>query len=85
MTEPKLNYLHCPDASGGHRMAYWQWGNPGSGHVVLCVHGLSRQGSHLREMNHGPRFWATVQSVFPEFETARKALRNHAPESLPAF
>lgn len=25
-------------------MAYWQWGNPGSGHVVLCVHGLSRQG-----------------------------------------
>ena len=44
MTEPKLNYLRCPDASGGHRMAYWQWGNPDSGHVVLCVHGLSRQG-----------------------------------------
>ncbi len=25
-------------------MAYWQWGNPQAGHVVLCVHGLSRQG-----------------------------------------
>jgi pimeloyl-ACP methyl ester carboxylesterase len=25
-------------------MAYWQWGNPQSEHVVLCVHGLSRQG-----------------------------------------
>jgi len=25
-------------------MAYWQWGNPEAGHVVLCVHGLSRQG-----------------------------------------
>ena len=25
-------------------MAYWQWGNPTSAHVVLCVHGLSRQG-----------------------------------------
>lgn len=25
-------------------MAYWEWGNPQSGHVVLCVHGLSRQG-----------------------------------------
>ena len=25
-------------------MAYWQWGNPGAAHVVLCVHGLSRQG-----------------------------------------
>ncbi len=25
-------------------MAYWQWGNPQSSHVVVCVHGLSRQG-----------------------------------------
>jgi len=25
-------------------MAYWQWGNPQAAHVVLCVHGLSRQG-----------------------------------------
>jgi pimeloyl-ACP methyl ester carboxylesterase len=25
-------------------MAYWQWGRPDAGHVVVCVHGLSRQG-----------------------------------------
>ena len=25
-------------------MAYWQWGNPAAAHVVVCVHGLSRQG-----------------------------------------
>ena len=25
-------------------MAYWQWGNPEAGHVIVCVHGLSRQG-----------------------------------------
>ena len=25
-------------------MAYWQWGNPDSDHVIICVHGLSRQG-----------------------------------------
>ncbi len=41
--------------------------------------------SHLREMNHGPQFWATVQSVLPEFESARKALREHEPEKLPTF
>lgn len=41
--------------------------------------------SHLREMNHGPQFWATVQSALPEFEQARKALRNHEPDSLPKF
>ena len=25
-------------------MAFWQWGDPRSAHVVLCVHGLTRQG-----------------------------------------
>lgn len=44
MTEPTLNYVPCPDAAGGHRMAYWQWGDAASPHVVVCVHGLSRQG-----------------------------------------
>lgn len=41
--------------------------------------------AHLREMNHSPRFWATVQSVFPEFQAAKKALRDSGPEALPAF
>lgn len=41
--------------------------------------------SHLREMNHSPRFWATVQSVFPEFEAAKKTLRERAPDTLPIF
>jgi len=25
-------------------MAYWQWGNAHSAHVIVCVHGLTRQG-----------------------------------------
>ena len=29
---------------GTHNMAYWQWGKPDSDHVVVCVHGLTRQG-----------------------------------------
>jgi predicted metal-dependent hydrolase len=41
--------------------------------------------AHLREMNHSPRFWATVQSVFPEFESAKKTLRDHGPDTLPIF
>ncbi|HQY77749.1 MAG TPA: alpha/beta hydrolase [Rhodoferax sp.] len=44
MTEPTLNYLPCPDATTGHRMAYWQWGHAQAEHTVVCVHGLSRQG-----------------------------------------
>ncbi|MES2399317.1 MAG: alpha/beta hydrolase [Pseudomonadota bacterium] len=44
MTEPTLNYVNCPDANGGHRMAYWQWGRLDAAHVIVCAHGLSRQG-----------------------------------------
>jgi pimeloyl-ACP methyl ester carboxylesterase len=44
MTDPILSFVSCADPQGGHRMAYWQWGNAHSAHVVLCVHGLTRQG-----------------------------------------
>ena len=44
MIQPSLNDVNCPDATGSHRMAYWQWGDPASAHVVVCVHGLTRQG-----------------------------------------
>jgi pimeloyl-ACP methyl ester carboxylesterase len=27
-----------------HKMAYWQWGDAQAKHVVVCAHGLSRQG-----------------------------------------
>lgn len=46
---------------------------------------IAHELSHLREMNHSPRFWATVQSVFPEFQAARKVLRESGPELLPIF
>lgn len=44
MTVPTLNYVSCPDASGSHRMAYWLWGDERAPHLVVCAHGLSRQG-----------------------------------------
>ena len=44
MLTPSLHFTACNDAHGGHRMAYWQWGDPAASHVIVCVHGLSRQG-----------------------------------------
>ncbi|MDM0119160.1 alpha/beta fold hydrolase [Variovorax arabinosiphilus] len=44
MTEPTLFFVDCADAQGGHRMGCWQWGNAHSANLVLCVHGLTRQG-----------------------------------------
>ena len=42
--EPRLRHVQCLDGRGLHRMAYWEWGDPTHRRVVVCVHGLSRQG-----------------------------------------
>lgn len=47
MQHVQLHHVTCVNASDAkdrHRMAYWQWGDPAGGHVVVCLHGLSRQG-----------------------------------------
>lgn len=51
MNEPTLNYVTCQGAAShgtaDHRMAYWEWnqtGNAAHPHVIVCVHGLTRQG-----------------------------------------
>jgi len=53
--------------------------------LPLIDYVVAHELSHLREMNHSPRFWATVQSIFPDFETAKRALRETASETLPIF
>ncbi len=61
MTEPELHFVTCSDSQQGHDMAYWQWGDPAADHVVVCAHGLSRQGRdfdvlarHLVERSDSP-------------------------------
>ena len=43
-TEPRLNHVQCLTARGLHRMAFWEWGDAANPRVLVCVHGLSRQG-----------------------------------------
>jgi pimeloyl-ACP methyl ester carboxylesterase len=46
--QPSLRHVTCPGASRTdaqtHRMAYWHWGDAANPRVLVCVHGLSRQG-----------------------------------------
>jgi len=47
--EPRLNHVQCVDTPGPtrmalHRMAYWEWGDPANPRVLVCAHGLTRQG-----------------------------------------
>jgi predicted metal-dependent hydrolase len=44
----------------------------------VVVHELA----HLHEMNHSPRFWAVVASVLPDYESARRRLREAALPTL---
>ena len=44
MNEPRLNHVQCLDTRGLHRMAYWEWGDAANPKVLVCAHGLSRQG-----------------------------------------
>ena len=41
--------------------------------------------AHLKEMNHGPRFWATVATVLPDYQAARDHVKRHPPELLPTL
>ncbi|MCE4553505.1 alpha/beta fold hydrolase [Roseateles cellulosilyticus] len=45
MTQPRLDFVQCITATGLHRMAYWEWAGPApDAPVLVCVHGLTRQG-----------------------------------------
>ena len=44
MTEPRLQFVQCLNPSGLHRMAYWEWGETANPRVLVCAHGLARQG-----------------------------------------
>jgi len=44
MPEPRLDHVQCLDARGLHRMAYWEWGDSANPRVLVCAHGVSRQG-----------------------------------------
>jgi predicted metal-dependent hydrolase len=53
--------------------------------VPIIDYVVAHELAHLREMNHSPRFWQTVESIFPDFREARHTLKHHPPELLPVL
>jgi pimeloyl-ACP methyl ester carboxylesterase len=43
-TEPRLHFVPCLHGMALHRMAYWEWGDAANPRVLVCAHGLTRQG-----------------------------------------
>ena len=46
MTSPRLKFIDCPNPGlkGTHRKAYYEWGDETNERVLMCVHGLTRNG-----------------------------------------
>jgi pimeloyl-ACP methyl ester carboxylesterase len=42
--QPRTLSLSSLSPHGFHRVVYYEWGDPGNDNVVICVHGLSRNG-----------------------------------------
>jgi len=46
-------------------------------HIINYV--TAHELAHLKEMNHSARFWAVVESIFPEYKKAEKELKQLSP------
>ena len=44
---------------------------------------IAHELAHLREMNHSQDFWSEVQQLYPDFQVAKKMLKDHTPEHMP--
>ncbi len=48
--------------------------------LPLIDYVVAHELAHLLEMNHSPRFWARVESVYPDYDGAKLALRKRSQE-----
>jgi predicted metal-dependent hydrolase len=91
---PRLNELasihHLTVARVSIRSQRWRWGSCSPrGHICLnwrlitmppwvrdyvIVHELM----HLKRMDHSPRFWKLVEDACPDYQLARRYLRDHS-------
>ena len=49
--EPRERSVQCASPSGLHRMAYTERGDPANPQVLVCVHGLSRNGHDFDDLS----------------------------------
>ncbi|KAB8043579.1 DUF45 domain-containing protein [Janthinobacterium aquaticum] len=48
--------------------------------LPLIDYVVAHELAHLLEMNHSPRFWATVATIYPDYEGAKLALKKRSQE-----
>ena len=48
--EPRFHQVQCASPHGLHRVAYMEWGDPANPRVLVCVHGLTRNGRDFDDL-----------------------------------
>jgi predicted metal-dependent hydrolase len=48
--------------------------------ATLIDYVIAHEIAHIKHMNHGPRFWAAVGRLYPDYETARDQIKRRALE-----
>ncbi len=85
MSEPLLNTLRCLSATGLHRMAYWEWGARDNPRVLVCVHGLARQGRDFDRLAR--RLSCDYRVICPDVVGRGRSdwLKNPAAYQIPSY
>ncbi len=50
LAEPRRRSVQCASPNGLHRMSYLEWGDPRNRDVLVCVHGLTRNGRDFDDL-----------------------------------
>ena len=48
--QPRFHRVQCAGPHGLHRIAYTEWGDPANPRVLMCVHGLTRNGRDFDDL-----------------------------------
>ncbi len=83
--ESEQKSVRCASPTGLHRMAYHQWGDPANPRVLVCVHGLTRNG---RDFDHlarslGAHYRVVCPDVVGRGQSGR--LRDPAAYGIPQY
>ena len=85
MSEPRLHHVQCLAPEGLHRVAYWEWGDAANPRVLMCVHGLSRQGRDFDTLARAMS--AEYRVVCPDIAGRGQSawLKNPASYAIPQY
>ena len=79
--------VECPDSKGVHRLVYSDWGAIEAKHIVVCVHGLTRNGHDFDRLAQKLIVDKNIRVLCPDMAGRLRsdALTNSADYAIPQY